>query len=91
MKKNVIRDPHTKSQLEFNGEMQLATVSGRIPCKDILQLFPVSSSPNFMSSYFPISVSIRVTLSNDLCYNIVSCLLKFDRKEVMINFSEVSY
>ncbi|GFP97378.1 anaphase-promoting complex subunit 4 [Phtheirospermum japonicum] len=38
-------------------EMPLATVSGRILCKDMLPLFPVSSSPNFKSSYFPVSVS----------------------------------
>ncbi|KAG8365467.1 hypothetical protein BUALT_Bualt18G0107800 [Buddleja alternifolia] len=38
-------------------EMPLATVSRRILCKDILPLFPVSSLPNFKSSYFPASVS----------------------------------
>ncbi|PIN07121.1 Anaphase-promoting complex (APC), subunit 4 [Handroanthus impetiginosus] len=36
-------------------EMPLVTVSGRILCKDMLPLFPVSSLPN--SSYFPESVS----------------------------------
>ncbi|KAI3466641.1 hypothetical protein Pfo_023304 [Paulownia fortunei] len=38
-------------------EMPLATVSRRILCKDMLPLFPVSSTPNFKSSYFPVSVS----------------------------------
>ncbi|KAK6133393.1 hypothetical protein DH2020_032857 [Rehmannia glutinosa] len=38
-------------------EMPLTTVSRRILCKDMLPLFPVSSLPNFKSSYFPVSVS----------------------------------
>ncbi|KAH6825124.1 Transducin/WD40 repeat-like superfamily protein, partial [Perilla frutescens var. hirtella] len=38
-------------------EMPLATVSRRILCKDMLPLFPVSSSQNFKSFCFPVSVS----------------------------------
>ncbi|KAL7149453.1 hypothetical protein ABFS83_05G041600 [Erythranthe nasuta] len=45
-------------------EMPLVTVSRKILSKDILPLFPVRSSPNLNSSYFPVSVSYYQDVSH---------------------------